>query len=62
MMPVARSVALLKVRAENLRRETVLPVLMRPGETQTLLNAADGYFINQGAVGLNTFFFFFTFK
>lgn len=50
MMPVACSVVLAKVRAEYLRRETVLLVLMRPGETQTLLNAADRYFINPGAV------------
>lgn len=50
MMPVVRSVVLMKVRAKYLRRETVLPVLMRPGETQTLLNAADRYFINPGAV------------
>lgn len=49
-MPVACSVVLAKVRAKYLRRETVLPVLMRPGETQTLLNAADRYFINPGAV------------
>ncbi len=50
MMPLARSVVLAKVRAKYLRRETALPVLMRPGETQTLLNAADRYFINPGAV------------
>lgn len=50
MMLVARSVVLAKVRTKYLRRETVLPVLMRPGETQTLLNAADRYFINPGAV------------
>lgn len=31
-------------------RETVLPVLMRPGETRMLLNAADRYFINPRAV------------
>lgn len=50
MMPVARSVVLAKVRAKYLRRETVLPVLMRPGETRTLFNAADRHFINPGAV------------
>lgn len=49
-MPVARSVVLAKVSTKYLRRGTVLPVLMRPGETQTLLNAADRYFINPGAV------------
>lgn len=50
MMPVARSVVVkAKVRAKCIRREAVLAVLMRPGETQMLLNVADRYLINPGA-------------